>query len=358
MGRRFFPILAFGVLTFAIPLLILPSETGNVPLLPVGNLTQGMQEKSENPAKKQEQAKPAEEEKTENSAPYNTSNVIGLEDEGFDLLDNSTGKVIHVTAQEYVRGSLAAEMPPNFHPEALKAQAVAAHTYALYCKEHSQEEYDLEVDTENWKTYTTEELFRKRYGKLADAYWKTIREAADEVKDLVLVYQQEPIIAAYHSMSSGITEDAENVWLAGKPYLVPVESPGDKLAPDYETQESFTADQVSQAVREAYPDVELDSDPSSWIQVVERSEGGYASAVQVGDLRIHGQELRTLLGLRSSNFQVEWKGGKFLFTVKGYGHGVGLSQYGADYMGRQGSTFDEILTHYYPGVTLAAISPI
>ena len=283
------------------------------------------------------------------------------EEETFTLYDRGSGQLLTVDTQQLVRGMLAAEMPPNFHPEALKAQAVAGHTYASYLrrlKQSAQEEGpDLECDVANWQSYTTQEAFYQRYGSLADAYWDQICQAADQVSAYLLTYEGQPILAAYCSMSNGWTEDAANVWSAGLPYLKPVESFGDTLAPDYETRAQFTPEELSQALQTAWPQIQLAEDPAGWIEVAAQSDSGYVTQVRVGDLEVHGKELRTALGLRSSDFTVSYgDDGLFTFTVQGYGHGVGFSQYGADYMARQGATFDEILSHYYPGSTLAMVA--
>ena len=350
--------LVFALVMFLIPLLALNQDAGNLQLLPVREPAQSAQTNNENqvPANSQ----PQEGNPAEPAAPHQT---VELQDDGFQVLDERTGELFSVSARDYVRGALAAELPPTFHPEALKAQAVAAHTYALNLKRLNAEGLgeerlngaDLSADPLNWKSYTTEAVFRERYGELADAYWKTICDAADSVSAYLLTYEGEPIVAAYHSMSSGTTEDAANVWIGGKPYLVPVESFGDTLAPDFVTTETFSADEVAAALRGACPDIQLGADPSGWFSVLERSQGGYVTKLSAGDQQMHGKELRSLLDLRSSDFAISWDGAKFIFTVTGYGHGVGLSQYGADYMARQGATFDEILAHYYPGTTLAAI---
>lgn len=282
----------------------------------------------------------------------------------FQLYDLGRKKVFSVAPEEFVRGALAAEMPPTFHPEALKAQAVAAHTYAL-CQMRMQKESpdpalkgaDLTADPADWKSYTTEAIFRERYGDMADAYWKSICQAADGVADYVVTYEDTPIMAAYHSMSAGFTEDAANVWKGSVPYLVPVESRGDTLAADYETTAFFTKEAVEEALKAARPDIVLGDDPAGWFTLGERSEGGYLLDVKAGDASFTGKELRSLLDLRSAAFDVTYQGGKFAFQVRGYGHGVGFSQYGADYLARQGKNFEEILAHYYPGTVLAMAVP-
>lgn len=279
----------------------------------------------------------------------------------FRILNESTGRVMEVETKDFVRGALAAEMPPNFHPEALKAQAVAAHSYAVWLTLQREQRpvetlkgATLTADPENWKGYTTEKIFRARYGSLSDEYWNDICQAADAVSGYLLSYDGEPAAAAYHSMSSGITEDAANVWEASVPYLIPVDSPGDPLAPDYETSVTVAEKRMRELLETACPGVSLPDDPAEWMTVSDRSEGGYALNIQAGDSALAGTELRTLLGLRSANFDIVYDGTAFVFTVRGYGHGVGLSQYGADYLARQGMDFEEILAHYYPGTALAA----
>lgn len=358
MKYNLFAGAVFAAAMFLIPLMALPGgpgeQAGVSPAAPAAS--------SEPTTDVQAPASEPPQTASEHTSPQTP--VAQIDDSGFRILDEQTGKVFEVSAQDYVRGALAAEMPPTFHPEALKAQAVAAHTYALNLKEtrRAAEEpdpalkgADFTADPSDWKTYTTEKEFRARYGELADAWWKTICEAADAACPYVMLYDDEPIVAAYHSMSSGTTEDAANVWLGSVPYLVPVDSFGDTLAPDYTTTETFTVEQVRQALSDGCPGIALGDDPSAWLTVEERSPSGYVTELSAGDQTISGSDLRGMLGLRSSDFSIACDGASFTFTVNGYGHGVGLSQYGADYMARQGATFDEILAHYYKGAQLAIV---
>ncbi len=290
-----------------------------------------------------------------------TAEQSGVVD-GFKILDKTTGEVASVSARDYVIGAVASEMPASFSEEALKAQAVAAHTYALRRKlneakaaDPALKGADFDADPSKYKGYMTEELARVWFGNNFDVYWNRIVTACDAVMDEVLVYDNQPIVAAYHSMSAGLTESAETVWSQGVPYLVPVESTGDTLANNYEVQTDVTADEVKGLLAGKYPEIELPSSKAAWFEIKSRSDSGTITQLAAGDVTMTGQEARELFTLRSANFTVEYANGKFTFTTLGYGHGVGLSQYGADYMARQGSTYDEILLHYYSGASIVSV---
>lgn len=282
----------------------------------------------------------------------------------FNVLDQTTGKINEISLRDFVRGAVAAEMPVTFHSEALKAQAVAAHTFALHSRLAQQESSDMwlmgadfAADPSNMKVYMTEAKAKEFYGggELADVYWNKICDAADSVLDYILEYDDEPIVAAYHAISAGQTEDASNVWSGSAPYLISVKSEGDILAPGFETTVTMTADEVKTKLLAQYPEVELGGDASQWFGEATRSDSGYISEIEVGGAGIPGKELRQVFGLRSHDFEVSYADGSFVFTVTGYGHGVGLSQYGADFLARQGYTFDEILSAYYTGAVLKTV---
>ncbi len=309
----------------------------------------------------QEELQHPSEDSPQASLPASTVSAYGVDH--FKILDQSTGKVVSVPLRDFVRGAIAAEMPVSFHPEALKAQAVAAHTFALHNHIVQQQNpdptlkgADFAADPSNMLVYITEEKAKEFYGNNGDLYWSKICQAADSVLPYVLEYDNEPIVAAYHAISAGQTENAANVWIGSAPYLQAADSEGDILAPDYETTASFSADEVEEKLLSAHPDIHLPTNPEDWFNIQELSPSGYVVQTEIGGVNIPGKEIRELLGLRSHNFQVEYgTDDQFYFTVRGYGHGVGLSQYGADFMARQGYTFDEILRNYYTGVNLKRI---
>ncbi len=292
---------------------------------------------------------------TESAAPQTSAQTV----DEFKILNLTTGEVETVSRRDYVIGAVTAEMPASFSEEALKAQAVAAHTYALRRRLNQQAEQDetlkgadFSADPSKLLGYMTEESAHERFGDNFDIYWGKITKACDEVLEKVLVYDDQPIVAAYHSMSAGKTEDATAVWENGAPYLIPVESFGDTLAKNYEVETEIAADEVQRLLTEKYTDIKLSTDKTKWFAVKDRTESGTVTELTAGDVTMTGQDARALFTLRSANFTVSYANKAFTFTTLGYGHGVGMSQYGADYMARQGSTYEEILAHYYPGTTL------
>lgn len=272
----------------------------------------------------------------------------------FRILDRSSGEIREVAVKDYVTGAVCSEMPATFSSEALKAQAVSAHTWALYCQKQAEkngQEYDFSADPENWQGYVTKEQAEERFGEYFSEYWGKVSRAADEVWEEIAVDSDgNPIVAAYHAISSGRTESAENVWGNAQSCLVPVESGGDIHAPGYRKTKTISQEEVKQHLEGA--GAKLPENPQEWFSILERSGSGYVTAVQAGNKQMSGLELRELLGLRSSDFTISFENGEFCFTTLGYGHGVGLSQYGADYLARQGKNYREILEHYYAGATV------
>ncbi len=283
-------------------------------------------------------------------------------EEVFRVLDITTGKVEEISAFDYVVGAVCAEMPATFEPEALKAQAVAAHTYAVRQMEKAKVSPDKELcgayfsnDSSKYQAYFTENQAKQYYGDEYDEYVKKIRDAVSDVEDEILVYEDEPIIAAFHSMSAGTTESAENVWGSKVDYLVPVESDEDTSAPKYLEEYEYTEDEMRERLEKAFDDIKLEKDPSRWFSDISKSKSATVLSVKVGNKTVSGQEIRAALSLRSAAFDIEYDDG-FKITTRGYGHCVGMSQFGANAMAKEGKTYDEILEHYYPGTEFASVS--
>jgi len=281
----------------------------------------------------------------------------------FSVLRTSDGEVYDIPVRDYVIGAVCAEMPALFSTEALKAQAVAAHTYAvrqaLYERNNHTDDLcgaDFSDDSSRFQAFFSEDEIRERYGENFDEYYGKVAEAADSVIDEILVYRDEPIIAAFHSMSSGITESALNVWGTQTDYLVPAESPDDTEAPGFEEEYSFTADEIRSRLQTNYSGIQLDSDCSKWFEITSVSSSGTVLKMNAGDKEITGYDLRQLLSLRSASFTIDYSADKgFSITTRGYGHGVGMSQYGANSMAESGKDYREILLHYYSGTEIISV---
>lgn len=269
----------------------------------------------------------------------------------FTLYDIDRDKVFSVPPRQYVIGALCSEMPPSFHKEALKAQAVAIYTNAIRLT-YMENEYIAKVSPKKLYGYTTEKILKERWGKNFKAYFEKMSSAVDEVLGTVVTYKDKPILAAYHSMSSGKTESAENVWGQSLPYLKAVESEGDKLAADLVKAKTVSSDEARKILKTALPDTFLPEVDSLLFTDFKYSDSGTLISAVVGDREISGQKIRELFSLRSAAIEISVENSKITFTTKGYGHAVGLSQYGADFLGRQGKDFKEILKHYYKGTSL------
>ena len=276
--------------------------------------------------------------------------------EPYRVLDMASGEIIEVTVRDYVIGAVCAEMPASFHEEALKAQAVAAHTYAerQRIRESRNPTADLmgadfSNDTSKYQGYFTQDQARQFLGEAYDESYAKISAAVDEVLPYILTYEDEPIVAAFHSMSAGKTESAENAWGASAPYLIPVESSYDTAAPRYREEIRLTKEVLRQKLETAFAGIVLGEDFSSWIRTEENSDSGTVLKAWAGDRIVSGNEHRLALSLRSACFDVRFEGEEAVFTTRGYGHGVGMSQYGADSMADEGRSWKEILSHYYSG---------
>ena len=269
--------------------------------------------------------------------------------------------VLTVTVEEYLVGVLAAEMLPTYHEHALKAQAVAAHTYLLYKKAEQEASPDaglkgayLSDNAATHQGYMSEEQRAEKWGDKAESYEEKLRKAVEDVCGKVITYEGKPIIAAFHANNSGVTQSAETVWGGEVPYLKSVTSVGDKLSPDCIKTVAMSSQDVSAALS-SLDGCSLNGEASEWISGINSDENGYIKSVSLGGKSFSGLQARDSLGLRSAVFTFEFKDDTFYFTTQGYGHGVGMSQYGADYMARQGSTWDEIIKHYYSGVEISDV---
>ena len=264
--------------------------------------------------------------------------------------------VLEMDLGEYLLGVVRAEMPASFHPEALKAQAVAARTYTLYkLQTGGNHGGDADVCTDHTccQAYINEERARANWGENADDFERKIEEAVTSTDGQTILYGGVPILAVFHSSSAGMTRKAGEVWLSDLPYLQAVSSPeAAERVPNYYSRAEFSREELRQKLLAAFPEADLSGGMAGWLSEPQTDDAGSVSTLSVGGVTVKGAAVRAALGLRSACFTWEVQGETLAFFVTGYGHGVGMSQYGADAMAAEGADYREILTHYYTGVTV------
>lgn len=255
---------------------------------------------------------------------------------------------------EYLTGVVAAEMPASFEYEALKAQAVAARSYAMYCMMSGKHGSGRTCTSSGCcQAYLTDGEMRERWGTGYDKYRGRIYDAVKATEGEYLSYMGKPAQAVFHSSSAPMTEDSGNVW-GYVPYLVSVSSPESaENVPNYVSYVSVSPEDLKNTVLSAHPEAVFPEDASQWKGEIVRDGSGRVQSMELGGVKISGKEARYLFLLRSTAFDLSLDNGNFLFTVIGFGHGVGMSQYGANVMARNGADYASILAHYYPGTAIS-----
>ncbi len=256
--------------------------------------------------------------------------------------DAATQQERTLPLQEFLVGLAACEMPPEWPAAALCAQMVAGHSYAL-----ALGDTPLQVNSAQCLGWTDTDVLKARWGDDYERFHALLVQAAQTVGNSVLTYDGSPAAACYHSISAGHTEASQNVWEAALPYLQGVPSPADLAADGYETTVEYSPEQVSAVLTSL--ELEPGNDPAAWFGDAVRDDAGYITAQTVCGTAVSGTKMRRAFHLRSASFSVEYNGTSFCFATHGYGHGVGLSQYGAKALAEQGRTWQEILLYYFPG---------
>ncbi len=273
----------------------------------------------------------------------------------FQVKNTKTGEILHMSEEEFLIAVLSCEMAPSSPTEALKAQTVAAYTY--YCKQRAASTNQVFSNVpETLFTVGTAQGMRERFGKDYDKWYGVLRDAVRAVQGEQLQFDGQPITACYHAISAGLTESATDVWGGNYPYLMPVDSAGDLSAEGYLSTVTFTAEQLTELLKKSNAAFSPTDTPATWFGSPTTTDSGFVKEISICGSVFNGTTLRTALGLRSAAFTVAFADEKFTFTVRGYGHNVGMSQTGAKYMANQGADYKEILAHYYPHTTLVDIT--
>ncbi|NLB62393.1 MAG: stage II sporulation protein D [Clostridiales bacterium] len=281
----------------------------------------------------------------------------------FDVKNN---KVVNMGLEEYVFCVTAAEIPASYELEAIKAQSIAARTYAVThinelfanskpCKKGLS---DVCTDSGCCQAFNNIEGLFERWGSSASRYASKVYEAVKATKGQIISYQGEPILALFHASSGGVTENSENVFSDPLPYLVSVDSPNEEFHTHFADTEVMNSDYVAKKINESFPNAKLEKDKlSNQLKILERYPTGRVKTLKIGDTTCTGRDLRNTLGLYSANFSLKFENDKVIISTIGFGHGVGMSQAGANAMAQGGNKYEEILTHYYQNTEIVSVYP-
>lgn len=273
------------------------------------------------------------------------------------LLHAKTNTIEELELDTYLYGVVSSEMPATFEMEALKAQAVVARTYTIYKIVHNNKKHgeaDICDDSSCCQAWITKEGRLERWEEdVRQANWNKIVEAVNSTQGKIITYEKQPINAFFHSNSGGTTEVPINVWGgSGFPYLQVVQTAGEDTYAQYSSEVILTKEEILKKMQEKHSEVQINWEEAEAIKILEYTQSGRVKTIKIGNLNIAGVEARTIFGLKSTNFEVTVEGETIKFNVKGYGHGVGMSQTGADSMAKTGSNYEEIIQHFYVGVEI------
>ena len=258
----------------------------------------------------------------------------------------------------FLVGSAACEMPASYEEEAIKAQMIACHSYYLYCRENGLPDDDLNLsyDESHMQKYASKKRLKEFWGSSFDEYYEKFLRCANEVQSLVVKYKGDVALTPYYAVSCGMTQASEKEWGTALDYLVPVESGSDALSDSYLKVTVYTVQEMYDRFMLNFAGLELDMEnPDEWIGDINYNQSGYVDTVEIYDSKIRGRDFRKYFQLPSGCFMVFFEDDKFSIATKGYGHGVGLSQFGANCMAEDGKSFEEILNHYFPHTIVSAL---
>lgn len=280
---------------------------------------------------------------------------------------HKTDSYEYMSMTEYLYGVVAAEMPAYFEMEALKAQAIACRSITMSKmlsgnynnSRHGDDGAHICTFSGHCQSFTSYKEAVSKWGKAyADSIFDKIRPAVDETKGMVMIYDGLPVDAAYHSMSYKYTDDVANVWPSAyrAPYLQSVSSPEGDNFDGVKYTEKYSSSSFKRCIRSESSRVSFSDDPSEWISDVKRNESGRVQSIVIGGVELSGRDVQSALGLDSANYKIRYDEDEdeFYITVWGRGHGVGMSQYGANIFAQQGYTCTQILLHYYTGVKIGS----
>lgn len=279
------------------------------------------------------------------------------------LYHSKTDSIEELPIDEYLYGVVSAEMPATYEIEALKAQAIVSRTYTLYQiinGKNKHGEAELCDDSKCCQAWISkDDRFAKWKEDVRENNWNKIVTSVKETSGKIIVYDGKPIGAFFHSNSGGKTENVANVWGSNNmPYLQSVETSGEDDYSQYSSEVVLKKEELQDKLKQKYDDISIDFSVEKPIEILEYTESNRVKTIRFGNKNLSGTEARSLLGLKSTMFKFNIDGDNIIFSVIGYGHGVGMSQTGADSMAKNGSNCDEIIKHFYTGVDIIFVNEI
>lgn len=338
MKKMFIYFLIFIIIIFFLPAILTKRESKAI------SVAQETQEVQEEEVKQE----------IKNGYHYNNYGTI-------KLLHKKTNEIETVAIDDYLCNVVSAEMPAEYELEALKAQAIVARTYTIYkINNKKHDNADICDDSTCCQAWVDKETrFARWEESKRETNWNKIREAVISTEGKIITYQNQPINAFFHANSGGKTEMPINVWGGtGLPYLQVVETAGEEGYSQYASELAFSNDELINKLKSKYKDITIDFNNQEEIKILQYTDSGRVKTIKFGNHELSGVETRTILGLKSTNFEITRVDGKIKFTVKGYGHGVGMSQTGADTLAKQGKNCEEIIHHFYKNVEIKEINAL
>ncbi len=278
--------------------------------------------------------------------------------ETITVLDLATNENLQLSMRDFLIGSVASEMPALYDYEALKAQAVACKSYALASYTVNKQNPDFngsyrDVNTLKNEGYMTQQAMKDFWGDDYQKNYDKISSCVDEVIDKTCYYNNEVALTCYHAICAGHTENSKNVWKTQLDYLQGVESMLDVTSTDFLQTKTFEPQQLYDCLSINFSGLDFSKQPDQWIKEIIYSEAGYATEIKMhNNLIISAADFRKALDLKSTALEIEYADDRFIITTKGYGHGVGMSQYGANALALTGESYDKILQYYFPNIVI------
>lgn len=289
--------------------------------------------------------------------PHSNSEIVLTDssENSYVLYNLETQELEEMDVISFLVGCAACEMPVSYEMQAIKAQMIACHSYYLYCKQNGLpgDDLNLSFDERYMSRYASKERLQEYWGVAFDENYQKFLNCANDVKNLVVKYNGEVALTPYYAVSCGRTQTSEAEWGTALEYLTIVESGDDALSDDYLKVKTFSVQEVYDRLMTSFTGFELDLEhPERWFGDIVYNESGYVTEVAVDKVKISGRNMRSCFELNSACFMIFYDDGEFSIATKGYGHGVGLSQFGANQLSMSGKNYEEILMHYFPNTVI------